>query len=255
MAKKRTSAATTGGKEAASTVQYDAILDAAAKLKAAVEEKSARALQAVLGDSPIWVANKPGNVTTLANSIAALTGKATDLELSITKIIDTELTDDEANISLECQLVWSNADTWEEREASFDLHLGLAWDGNTWTFAHLAVLPAKVAAPGGNVHIETPSLDVPYFEAATQFRSFQSTPYFESALHMGSPYFSAEAMASPMISYFHDERASHLGAQAHMFMADNNEHAAPAYKDEHHDYVPVYMPIFVPASLFKHGRK
>lgn len=258
MAKRKAKAAT-AAEVPDQELQYDAILDSAAELKSAIESKDTDKLEDLLGNAPVWVNNKPGSIGKLVNSLETLTGNATDLELTVSRILDTELDKDEASVTLECQLVWSNPETWEEREASFELHIGLGWKNGGWAFTHLAVLPRRgqFATPGIAQH--APAIDTPYFESHYNLTGHAGA-YFESFAGAALPYFGVQAAESmPYFSASHVSAFPYFEAAGGMASSFFQQETVPApaapVQPEAGDgpagYVTVYMPVFVPVSLFK----
>ena len=233
MAKEQSTKKGAAKKEAASNVSYDQVLEVAAKLKSAFETKSSKDIAGLLSSSAIWLSNKPSDVKNLIESLDKLTANSTDIEFSLTKLENTEVTEDEVGIEAEAQLVWTNDETWEENEATFKLNLGVAKKEDSWAIKYLGISPA-VKLPGPAT-FQTPS-DEPYFGSA--FLTAQNAPYF-AADAFGSSYF-ADAVASP---YFSE---SALGG--HDFPP---KAAGQGSKAEIPSLVPIYMPVLVPSSFLK----
>lgn len=244
---------TTGTKPATTAsdtgIQYDGILESANNLKRAIESKNMKELSALLGSSPVWINNRPGSVDKLISMLDTMTGNASDLELTVSKILDTELEGNEAGVTMDCQLVWSNPDTWEEREASFELHIGLQWQDDGWNFTYLAILP-KREQPASDTRPHTPPLDVPYFEAAGRYQTGFTDAYFEPYAGAALSYFATDYRSGTPYSYFEEPHRQRMPQAS--FHAQSMPQAAPP--EAGHDvpgYVTVYMPVFVPVSLFK----
>ena len=249
MAKRTTSRPAARTTTTSAEVSYDAIPDIALTLKSAIESKSRPELQNLLGSAAVWLNNKPGSIDRLVDSIDKLTANATDLNLSIVRLLHTDISGNEAHVALECQLVWSNTDTWEEHEVQFELYLGLAWSGNGWDFTSVAILPARPAAaqPG---HTDVPAIGVPYFESAH--------PFGRNPMEAAGPYFSQyEAIQGYFSDFASGIRSPYFSHAPSFAQHPMGTPQAPAPSASHSDmpgYVAVYMPVLVPLSLLNQLR-
>ena len=190
MAKGQSRKGRTASKQAAKNVSYDQVLGVAGKIKSAIEKRSSKDLNALLGSSSIWLSNKPSDAKGLSDALNKLTGKASDVEFTLTKLENAEVSDNEVSIEAEAQLIWTNDDTWEEKETSFKLHLGLTKIQNNWIVKYLSVSPSLKNT--GALTFETPAGGA-YFDSMKM--AVESTPYFSEEMRM--PYFSATLAISP----------------------------------------------------------
>jgi hypothetical protein len=230
MAKRRS---TKRSKGAAGNISYDQVLEVAAKLKNAIETRSKKDIDGLLASSAIWLSNKPSDAKGLFDAIVKLTGNASDVEFSLTKLENAEVSDKEVSIEADAQLIWTNDETWEEKETSFKLYLGMIKVQDTWSIKYLSISPSiKISGP-------------------LTFGMPTGEPYFGEGIRMpGAPYFSEELLRAPYFAeyfaapYFEAEKK--LGAFG---FAEEPKHVEA--KPEIPSFVPVYMPVLVPSSFLK----
>lgn len=122
------------------------VLRIAAQLKTAIERREASVLDALLARTQFWLYDRPGTLADFLADLARITSDAPDLELFVSKLLKLEISDDKAALSAETQMLWTDETTWEEKEASSVMHLGLARPDKEWTISYLGFV-ARQATP------------------------------------------------------------------------------------------------------------
>jgi hypothetical protein len=220
-------------KQAEKTTSYDQVLEVAANLKNAIESKNAKGIENLLSSSVIWLSNKPSDAKGFIDALDKLTEKSTDVEFSLIKLEKAEVEDNEVAIESDAQIIWTNNETWEEKEVSFKLFLGMTKYENDWQIKYLNITSSGKSS--GQLTIETP-LSGSYFDTS---KFISQTPYFSDETLL-SPYFSS-FIAAP---YFSSE--TKLGP-----VGFSDKPAKEEPKADIPSLVAIYMPVLVPSTFIK----
>jgi len=207
------------------------------QLKQSIEYKEWGALEQLLSIPSVWVIDRSMPVSEVVTTMRDLLGSAADIQLSLERVLQTDIGADRANASLVVRILWSEAETWAEHEELVDMHLGFKREGDDWAFSSLGFTKPNVpqaeqaAAQGGEVRSEF-AADPQYLGAIADFMELMG------GIKRGDwpppTYLRPAPRPWPPSPYFAPPSAAAEGA------------AAPAPRPSH---VIVYMPVFVPADL------
>ncbi len=110
-------------------------------LKALFEAKRWSEFADSAGLATVWWFNQPRTVTSLLTIAEETLSEVAELEVGLDRILKSERTEDKASGSYTCCLMWVEPESWKQRELTFDLHLGFAYENNEWRLAYLGVTP------------------------------------------------------------------------------------------------------------------
>lgn len=206
----------------------DSILKIASEFKNAVEERSLKGLKAVLGSGSIWLVNKPVTAIELHEHLDQMTEGSKDLTFNLVKVRDFQLKGDSACLDAECQLIWTNDESWEEMEVCFLLHIGFYKTKNGWAIKYLGII--VIPCPSVKLDLGEKPLEN-YF---TNEAMATHPGYFAATEHL--PYFSYHET----LSYF--DRGS--GATEEPKVEKKEERPSS-------NMIPVYMPVLIPGHYIK----
>ncbi len=204
----------------ATSEQTSRIHELVTQFKYDIEHKDWDKLKSILPPS-IWLIDRSVSSEELISTIEKKLEDADDIELSLIKLLKTELTETGAQFSATCQLFYNEKETWQEKEENFDLHMGFS-NGETSQISYMGITSASTTRSIA----EAPTSLEGYFAKDESYFSPQaseeSTPYFGTQAFGESPYFGTQALKSPAFTA--------------------TEAAPPTKKKRHH---LVYMPVVI----------
>jgi hypothetical protein len=140
------------------------------RLKALFEGKRWRELGEGLDLGAIWFLQAPKSMAEALALAEEVLGGASEVDLSLVRILRSDGSESEAGGSYTCCLAWLETESFEHHEVQFDLHLGFrrgSDDGDgrgdgeqRWRLAYLGVTPATpemAPAPGGEAEPAGPA--------------------------------------------------------------------------------------------------
>jgi len=217
----------------------DRLRDLGMQLKQHIEYKEWDALEKLLAIPSVWVVDRNMTVGEAIGTMRAMLGSAADIQLMLDRVTRTNITDDEANVSLVARLLWSEGETWAEHEELVEMHLGFRRSGGDWAFSSLGFTPSGGAAQPEPAATPTASELRPDFVPEERYfnvfldliRILRNGPWSTYFLDKAWPFDRFQA-------YFTEGDTAQARAQA--------QEPAPPPSTTH---AIVYMPVFVPTDI------
>lgn len=215
----------------------DRLRDLGMQLKQHIEYKEWDALEKLLAIPNVWVIDRNMTVGEAIGTMRALLGSAADIQLTLDRVTRTNITDDEANVSLVARLLWSEGETWSEHEEAVEMHLGFRRSGDDWAFSSLGFTPANAAQPE-----PAPA------PAASEVRA----DFAPDEKYLGAFFdiFRWIFTRSPWSTYLGWGGAVPIsGFPPAYFAGEPRAEAVPQAPPASTTHAIVYMPVFVPADI------
>jgi hypothetical protein len=220
----------------------DRLRELGMQLKQHIEYKEWDALQQLLAIPSVWVIDRSLPVSEAIDAMRALLGSAADIQLTLDRVIRTNITADAANVSLVTRILWSEAETWAEHEEVVEMHLGFRRQEDDWGFSSLGFTAVQPEQP--------PQAAAP--PVAETYAAFVSEGQEEPEL----PDFLANLIRTirAQWSWYLDrgfidvQPPAYLGRMGSLF---GEAPAPPPVAPPSTTHAIVYMPVFVPTDLLK----
>jgi len=159
--------------------QQQLILNLVARLKQAIEARSAALLDPLLGDALIWLFDHPVNGGQFLQALNLAGTGADDLECFILDVPNLELKAHQVALTTRLELVWTDPRSWEENEWNALMHLGLSESDGAWKIDYLGLThPPAVAGRPGTPADSTAARDLPadWQGVPQEISYFQASP-------------------------------------------------------------------------------
>ena len=120
----------------------NAVRDVGLRLKTYLEAADWDALEDLLPSSHLWINGRPRPTAAVLQQAEELLCDAVDVDLTLVRVLAAEQGKDRAHYSFTCCLVWGVRGSWDEREHSFDLHIGLEQkERREWVITYFGIAP------------------------------------------------------------------------------------------------------------------
>ncbi|MBW2737729.1 MAG: hypothetical protein JRE64_02535 [Deltaproteobacteria bacterium] len=176
---------------------YDQLIDLANKLKEAFEGKGLLNWKNLGNLQFVWVHDRAMTLKELATYYDKFLEQAKDVEFNVNEIKNVETVEGSGRLSVRVQLIWSDPETWEEKEWAFITHLGVTKVDGKFDLNYLGftsdIPPMQ--------EMETPvSQGMNYFTAG--MTPELAMGYFSDAAPQGMDYFTSGISSFAEIPYF-----------------------------------------------------